>query len=437
MTITDVLPAMRSFSPSAFAARFSARRSESAPAPTAAPAAVRPESEPRKAEPRAPRKVEPLRPRIEIPVRDPSPAHKIAEGYRDRGRFLARQEEWETLGREICAADRDRLLTKGLRSVAALLAEGARSDAVEAGRAAVQKGEANAARAILTALELNMEEIPDCPATAYVVAMAHIDLARAWAGASRAADLSPPRFMSFKEHMGLAAELADRFDPFETQSPLWAEVRCRVLDIDPRPSQRVCDDYEDLIDLEPGNPDHLRALGRDLLPRRFGNRETLEREARRAAMRTEDVWGVGGYSWVYMGAIEKDPDALRGLDADLFAEGLHDILSRHPGQDMANRLAAFTGMTASSVSAPGTIQARISDCFNWIAQDHLHELHPAVWALAPAPSREERVEIETCDLVKRGRTRAISALAEHFAPLLDGGRRLVFTPQGLQMPRLD
>lgn len=416
--MTEMLPSMRSLT-----SRFTLRKPESAPV------ADRPKAEPRS--------VQPLRPRIEIPLRDPSPAYQAAMTYRERGQYLARQDEWETLGREICAADQDRVLTKGLRSVASLLAEGARADAVEAGRAAVIKGESEAARAILATLEINMDDLPECPAMAYVVAMAHIDLARAWAGASRQNDLSPPRQMAFVEHMGLAAEQADRFDPFETQSALWADVRCRVLEVDPRPAQRVADDYEDLIDLEPANPDHLRAFGRDLLPRRFGNRETLDREARRTATRTADVWGMGGYSWIMMGAIEREPNALRWLDADLFSEGLHDILSRHPGQDMVNRLAAFTGMTASRASAPGTVQARISDCFNWIAQDHLHELHPAVWALAPAPGRETRIEIEDRDIVKRGRTRAYSALAEHFAPLLDGGRRLVFTPQGLQMPRID
>lgn len=415
--MNEMLPSMRSLSN-----RFAMFRSETEVVP------------PRREV--ANRQVEPLRPRIEIPLCDPSPAHAEAQALVRRGQHLARQDEWEVLGRELCAADQARVLTCGLQSRAALLAQGARSDVIEAGRAAADRAEAASARAILATLEMNMEDAPDCPAVAYTVAMAHLDMAGAWAGASSPSALSAPRRTAWDGHMQAAARLADRFDPFETGSPLWAEVRCRVLAIDPEPTQRLSDDFEDLIDLEPGNPDHLRAFGAALLPRAFGNREMLNRESRRMALITSDVWGMGGYAWVQMGAVEADPTALRWLDGELFAEGLHDILDRQPQQDMVNRLAAFCGLTASAVAVPGTVQARISDCFNWIAQDHLHELHPAVWALAPAPRAEKSGEAVDDDLVKRGRTRAFSALAEHFAPLLDNGRRLVFTPEGLKMPRM-
>ncbi|MFW2542580.1 hypothetical protein ACN2XU_08055 [Primorskyibacter sp. 2E107] len=415
--MNELLPNMRSLS-----SRFAFLRPDTAPATSRPVTKTLP--------------VGPLRPRVEIPVRDPSPAWAEAQALIERGQHMARQDEWEALGREICDADREHRLTEGLGSVAALLAQGARRDAVEAGRAATKKAEPKVARTILATLEINMEDMPQCPATAYIVAMAHVDLALAWAGASRPGELATPRRDAFDWHMAAAARLSDEFDPFQTQSPLWAEVRCRVLAVDPKPSLRLADDYEDLIEMEPENPDHMRCFGRDLMPGRYGNREVLDRESRRTAIRTADVWGMGGYSWIQMGAIEHDPSALRWLDDELFAEGLHDILSRHPGQDMVNRLAAFCGLTASSASAPGSVQARISDCFNWIAQDHLFELHPAVWALAPLPGRSETANPDDADLVKRGRTRAISALAEHFAPLLDNGRRLVFTPTGLKMPRM-
>ncbi len=383
------------------------------------------------------RHVEPLGPRVDIPVRDPSPDWEEAQALLARGQHLARQDAWEDLAPEICEADRNQTMTCGLTSVAALLSQGARSDAVRAGHAAAGKGEVGTARAILATLELNLEDSPECPAIAHTVAMAHIEVARAWAGSSRADQLSPPRRDAYEWHMQTAASFVDRFDPFETHSALWAEVRCEVLAIDPKPGQRLADDYEDLIDLGPENPDYLRAFGRDLLPGRFGNREVLDREARRTAVRTADVWGMGAYSWIMIGAIENDPTALRWVDAELFAEGLHDILARHPGQHMVNRLAAFCGLTASSVTIPGTSEARISNCFNWIAQDHLYEIHPAVWATAPAPGLQDRdVAGSREDVIKRGRTRATSALAEHFAALLNNGRRLVFTPDGLQMPRM-
>ncbi len=38
-------------------------------------------------------------------------------------------------------------------------------------------------------------------------------------------------------------------------------------------------------------------------PAAFGSWEMLERQARRTAERTRDLWGAGGYAWVYIGAL--------------------------------------------------------------------------------------------------------------------------------------
>lgn len=383
------------------------------------------------------RRVLPLRPRVEIPVRDPAPDIRAREAALERGQFLARQEAWEELCDEIIGADLAAQLTPGRSSVAALLAQGARADLVEAGRAAVAKGEPKRAWAVVQALEVNLEDMPDCPAMAAVVALAHIDLARAWRGASEVHQLAPQRRTAWKTHMRSAAQLADRFDPFEHGSALWAQIRCDVLDFDPSPAQRVADDYEDLVDLSPGAIDPLKALGRALLPTAHGSREALDVQARRTALRTQDIWGLGGYAWVYMGALEEDPGAFRRMDMNLFAEALHDIVRLHPDQDMVNRLAAFTGMSVLAMEMNARMRRRFSDCFAWLAQDHLREIHPAIWASAPAPARFTRIQQDAPDSQRRGRVRAISTIAEHFAPLLSNGRRLVFGDTGLKMPRIE
>ncbi|CUH76646.1 hypothetical protein [Tropicibacter naphthalenivorans] len=381
--------------------------------------------------------VPPLRPRVEIPVREPSPEVEAIDRHRARGCFLARQEAWDDLGQEICDADAARLLSPGLTPVAALLAEGARADVVGAAKAAVMRGEPRAAMAVLGALEVNLDDMPGCPAIAYVVAMAHVDVAHAWRGASRVRDLAPQRRDAFDRHMRAAMDLVDQFDPFENDSPLWASVRCAVLEVDARPSQRVSDDYEDLIELSPQVPDYMTRLGRDLLPGRFGTWELLDSQARRLISLTRDVWGTGAYAWVYIGALEADPRAVRRLDTELFVEGLHEILERHPDQHMANRLASFAGLTLGRTPMEGESLQRLVDCFGWIVQDHLREMHPMLWAKAPVPGPPDHAELEEADLSRRGRARAISTLAEYYAPALDAGRRLVFTPGGLQMLKGD
>ncbi len=378
-------------------------------------------------------KVPPLRPRVEIPVRDPSPETEARAALFARGQFLARQEDWETLALEIAGADRARKLTPGLRSQAFLLSDAARADIREAVTQAASRLDATGSMTPLDALEAVSEEMPDCPTFSNVLAMAHLDAAAAWRGERSPVDLPADRRAPYDRHMTAAIALTDRFDPFEHDSPLWAQVRCAVLEADPAPRERVADDYEDLIDLDPCNPHHLIALGRDLCPARFGDWDRLDVQARRTAARTADVWGAGGYVWVYFGVLSARSGALRRLDAELFVEGLHDILSANPTQDMANLLAAFTGFTLGTTSPSGSAQRRLTECFGWIAQDYLREIHPLTWAEAALPRKHQSDDAEDADPVRRGRMRALTSLAEFYAPALEAGRRLVFGEGGLHM----
>lgn len=375
-----------------------------------------------------------MRPRIDIPVRDPDPETEARQTLFNRGRFLARQEAWEDLGREICDSDSKRRLTPGLSPVALWLAEGARSDAVSAAKQAIAKNEPRAARAAVASLELVMDDVPGCPALSFAVAMAHVDLAQAWRGKAPLRSLLPARRDAWEHHMKAAASLADRYDPFQYDSTLWALARCRVLEVDPHAKQRVSDDYEDLIDTDPQSVQHLIWLGRDLVPSRFGSHEMLEVQARRTAARTSDIWGMGGYTLTYMGAIEQDQAAMLRIDPELFCEGLHDILDRQPNQNLANRLAAFCGLTLSGKNVPGSSRARLASCFGWIVEDHLRELHPAIWAHAALPGGMADKQ-EDSDLIRRGMARALSALAEQYASRISAGERLIFTPKGLKFQR--
>lgn len=378
--------------------------------------------------------VPPLRPRVEIPVCDPAPDAAATQALRDRGCFLARQDEWEEIAEKLTAYDKERALTPGLKPSAEPFAEGACQDIVRAARGAVGRQEYRAAQTVLNALEVYLDEMPDDPAMAYVIAEAHLETARLWQGNAPLRTLAATRRNAFDFHMKRVTELADRFDPFEHDSALWARVRCRLLCADPSPAQRVKDDYEDLIDLDPHNPAALMALGHDLLPSRFGSWESLEREARRTAGRLADIWGTGAYTLVYIGALERDRGAFRRMDSELFVSGLHDILSKHPTQHTANRLAAFTGLSISGGDLErGSAHERVHSCFAWIVQDHLREMHPLVWATTHIPGTDDPKPEDHADMIRRGRSRAITSLAEFYAPALDAGRRLIFTPDGVQM----
>lgn len=375
-----------------------------------------------------------MRPRIDIPVRDPAPEDEACQTLFRRGRHLARQDQWEQLCTEIRDADLARQMTPGRSSSALWLARGARADVVKAACRAIDKGDPRTAHAALTTLEFNLDDAPHCPSLGLVIALAHVDLASAWLGNALLRALPQSRQEAWHHHMQSAAAMLDRYDPIELDSAMWAYARCAVLAADPHAIQRVADDYEDLVDLDPRSPAHLVAMGRDLLPTRFGSYEVLEVQARRTLARTTDVWGTGAYSWIFIGALEHDPGAFLRLDAELFCEGLHDILEFAPGQHSANRLAAFCGLTISGQNVSGSARARLASCFNWIVEDHLRELHPLVWANAAASPNGHTVS-EDPDLVRRGMARALSTLAERYADRITNGNRLVFSPSGLTFPR--
>jgi hypothetical protein len=141
----------------------------------------------------------------------------------------------------------------------------------------------------------------------------------------------------------------------------------------------------------------------------------LEVEARRVALMTEDLWGAGGYAWVYLDALSVDPGALELLDADFFLDGMRDILERAPDQHVVNTWAAFCAVSLPALPAHRRATreglSRLRAALDWIQRDHLQELHPLIWgqaklglgANASLPSIEELTEM--------GRTAAQNALA--------------------------
>jgi hypothetical protein len=355
--------------------------------------------------------------RLTLPERPTSAEDSLRQEIEARGQFLARQDRWDDLGEEIRAADHQRDHTPGGMAVADLLARGARLDVVQPIEQILGDPgllPQHAPRDGIKALEEVLEEYPDDFGVALVIIGAHIDIAWAWRGEGWEAALPQIRQQTFQRHMARAAELLDQFSPFEHDSPSLAACRCALLAAAETPTSRMADDYEDLIDLDPANPRHMRAFGNHLLPRWFGSYQMLEVEARRVAMMTEDLWGTGGYAWVYLDALSVDPQALDLLDGDMFLEGMRDILDRATDQHVVNTWAAFCAVTLPSLPtsqrSSRDVLRRIRAALDWILRDHLQELHPLIWgqakmglgAYAQLPSIEELAEM--------GRTAAANAL---------------------------
>lgn len=358
--------------------------------------------------------------------------------FQDRGLRMARQEMWEELSDHIQEADHGRITTPGGESAAMLLAFGARSDVVAVVEDMLHDGAAPSPGGI-DALEAVAQEHPGAYPIQLVVALAHIDLAWAWHSIPAAATLEGAAERC-AAHAGRADDLLSGQCGLALDAPSLAAAQCALLGAapdlrDPRQA-RVADHFEDLIDLDPVSPRHMRALGAALLPARLGSYAELELEARRTAARTGATWGAGAYAWVYFDALALDSGALALLDPAFFVDGLRDILRHRPDQHTVNLLAAFCAVTMrdrAEVPRTGrTAQGALHDCLTWILRDHMHELHPLIWTqalhrpgAAPLPSRRA--------LITEGRRTALRAIAAQFADDIAGGHSIAFSPAGMYL----
>lgn len=372
-----------------------------------------------------------------LPVTDEEIARAT---HQDSGQRLARQDLWEDLSQRIRYADDARLTTPGGESAAALLAFGARGDVVAAAEDALHDG-ALPDPAGLEALEAIQADLPDDYGCALVVALAHVDIACAWAAAhvhGHGHGHPLERDLRLRSHLARARHLLAPFDGVDLDAPSLAAAQCALAARAPGGKTGMADAYERLIGLDPDCPRHMRALGLNLLPAHGGSYRQLELEARRTAAGTQDVWGAGGYAWVHLDALMRDRGALAHLDCDFFVDGLHDILARKDNQHVVNLLAAFCAiamapaMGKARLPAPAeTARARLHDCLGWLLERHLRELHPLIWAqilltpgaAAPLPSRRA--------LVDRGRQAALGAIAERFADDIADGACIVFSAAGM------
>lgn len=375
--------------------------------------------------------------RLILPVTGENQKDHLRQTFIGKGQFLARQEQWDVLGQMIRETDRNRQTSICGHSLAGMLSLGARADAVQASRDAILAGN-QPCGSIISALEEVLDENPRCWGVALTVAQAHMDIGLAWLGkrslTGRPACDSPQFIYHFKR----ASDILDPYCAVEENSAILAEARCELLLGEPDAPARVADDYEDLIDLDPGNARHMRRMGVHLLPRWFGSYELLDDLAHETAERTEDIWGDGGYSWVWMDVLRAVPEAAARLDADRFIAGMHDILERRDAQSLANIMAAYSGVAMAPGFAPDdlsqdamSVRGAIHDCLPWIIEDHLRELHPTHWAeaqflpFATLPPHDE--------LAEHGTVIARELISRHFHEALSTGRVVTFSPKGIRL----
>lgn len=388
---------------------------------------------------RAPRTVisAPTEDTLQILCPDPTAEDAIRDKHLTRAQNLVRQERWDDLIEIIRTADAGRRMTPGMMPIADLLAYGARADVVHAAEHALLDGTPAKGAPLLAgieALEHVLADFPNSYIVACIVAQAHMDIAWAWRGNAWDTEVPDRNRAAFAAHFDRAQDIISEFCPLDKGSALLAATCCTLLGGIELGKRQTSDRYEVLINLNHNNPRPMRAMGNHLLPRWYGSYEELELEARRNAVRVQDTWGAGGYTWVQFDAIVYDDEACANLDIDFFVEGLQDILKRRGDPYTVNLLAAYcsnaVGQAFSGNDQADLVRGRIADCAQWIVRNHLTELHPMIWAHA-ARGFDNNLRVHSpTRFAASGRDDAMRLITSMFSNEIAAGKRIVFTDSG-------
>jgi hypothetical protein len=372
-----------------------------------------------------------------IPCPDPTAEDRERDFHQMRGQRLARQELWEDVTRAIQAADRGLRKTAGGMPIADLISYGARADVVNACEHALMSGKPEKDAPLLAgieALETILADYPNNYAIAVIVAQAHMDMGWAWRGNRTFVEVPTHNRDAFLAHFDRSADILAPFKNMKPKPASLAAAECAQRAGDENGDPTIVDAYEVLIALDPSNARAMRAMGNHLLPRWYGDYDTLELEARRTAARSQDTWGAGGYTWVQFDAIAYDDTACARLDIEFFVDGLRDILKRSNDQYTVNLLAAYCANTMGNASGGNDeadqVRSQIADCAKWIIREHLTELHPMLWAHA-ARGFDNNLRVRCSDrFAASGEADALRIICTVFRRDIAAGNRIIFTDDG-------
>jgi hypothetical protein len=368
---------------------------------------------------------------------DPTAEDRERDFHQMRGQRFARQEQWGDISHAIQSADRALRKTAGGMPIADLIGYGARADVVNACEHALITGKPAKDAPLLAgieALETVLSENPADYAIAVIVAHAHMDMGWAWRGGRWDIEIASTNGEAFAAHFDRAADILLPYKDLHPKPPSLAAAECAQRAGRRNGSDKIAEAYETLITLDPSNARAMRAMGNHLLPRWFGDYNTLELEARRTAARTQEIWGAGAYTWVQFDAIAFDDIACARLDVAFFIDGLHDILARTTDQYTVNLLASYCANTmgngAGGNDEADHVRCQIAECAKWIIREHLTELHPMLWAHA-ARGFDNNLRVRCPDrFAASGEADALRIIGTLFRRDIAAGKRVVFTEDG-------
>lgn len=143
--------------------------------------------------------------------------------------------------------------------------------------------------------------------------------------------VSKDGWFGMERRFGKAAWLLDAHDPVDRNAPLLAAARHKLLGFMPEAERHACRFYEEWSALDPADQAPHAKHAIMMLPRWFGSRQTIEIEARKAALRTATVTGDAAYFTMYQCVLTAWDPAVLLMDTKTLRRGAHDLISLRNG----------------------------------------------------------------------------------------------------------
>lgn len=213
----------------------------------------------------------------------------------------------------------------------------------------------------------------------------------AWAarGEGFANSVSKKDWEIIEKRIQKAEWLLSHTDAAALNSPLIAFCKFELLAFAEDADKTLMPTYEVWSELDPACQTAHEQVGLKLLPRWYGDLPTLERQARRAAVRTREVSGMAAYYTMLSEAIGCDPIHLV-IDPELFVQGVNDLLDLR-ANDPATVGIVFHDIEALAAwavppQAPPThaetwhtLNQKLTALMDDIIATRLHRIHPPSW----------------------------------------------------------
>lgn len=257
-----------------------------------------------------------------------SPAQDCARGVAIVVAEHVARQDWLGLSNILMAWDQARTSCPANRRLV-YLAMDALGAPYKVARGAKPKATAQLPDRLATHLAQLARRQPDNYVLAALAAQMRIWQAWDYRGSAPATCVDEAAWARTENAIDQAAALVAHLDPVSLNAPLVGCVQFNLLPFEDDGARHIHTRYQTRMALDPADLSLHRDAGRLLLPRWFGDYETLETTARQAAVWTAAETRTAAYAAVYAGAFAEDTAPLCMMSPDMFAEGCADLICLH------------------------------------------------------------------------------------------------------------